>query len=86
MFDTTGLLAGYDSDHTHHVSVVSVLAVPQRRILSPFALAEVDYLTSMSAGQQVAKAMLDDVSRGAYDRASFDATDDSAAREHGALC
>ncbi|MBA2364022.1 MAG: PIN domain-containing protein [Chloroflexia bacterium] len=80
LLDTSGLLAGYDSGAPHHTDVVRVLAAPQRRILSPFVLAELDYLISKSAGQQAAMIMLDDVSRGAYDLVPFGAVDVGAAR------
>lgn len=52
LLDTSGLLANYDRSDRNHSEVMRVLAQPQRRILSPFVLAELDYLVSEIAGQR----------------------------------
>lgn len=79
LVDTSGLLAGYDRDDRHHAAAAQVLARPEQRILSPFVLAELDYLLSHLGGQAAELAMLDDVARGAYQLAPFSATDVAAA-------
>ena len=80
VLDTSGLLANYDRSDHHHNSVSQLLMQPQRRLLSPFVLAEVDYLVTRIAGQSVALIVLDDVIRGAYELAPFAASDVAAAK------
>lgn len=79
LVDTSGLLASYDRDDRHHAAASKVLARPGQRILSPFVLAELDYLLSQLGGQSAEVAMLEDVARGVYQLASFSATDVAAA-------
>jgi len=50
LFDTSGLLANYDRRDRHNADAARVLMQPQRRILSPFVLAELDYLISRTGG------------------------------------
>ena len=56
-----------------------MLAQPDRRILSPFVLAEIDHLLTHHGGQPAEMAMLRDVADGAYELAPFDASDVAAA-------
>jgi hypothetical protein len=42
LLDTSGLLAAYDQDDAFHSDVVETVSSDQRRILSPFVLAELD--------------------------------------------
>ncbi len=72
LVDTSGLLANYDRSDRHHDAVVRALEQPQRRILSPFVLAELDYLVERIAGQRAELAVLDDVVRGVYELQAFD--------------
>ncbi len=60
LLDTSGLLANYDRRDRLHADVVRVLAPPQLRILSPFVLAELDYLVSEIAGQRAELVVLED--------------------------
>jgi hypothetical protein len=60
LLGTSGLLASYDRDDRHHRSAAEVLTRPQRRLLSPFVLAELDYLLSQLGGQTAELAMLED--------------------------
>ncbi|MBI3974173.1 MAG: PIN domain-containing protein [Chloroflexi bacterium] len=80
LVDTSGLIANYDRRDRHHAAVARILAQPQRRILSPFVLAELDYLIAEIAGQQGELVVLEDVARGAYRLEPFGAADVAAAR------
>jgi len=80
LLDTSGLLANYDRSDQYHDAVARILARPQRRILSPFALAELDYLIAEIAGQDAELVVLEDVARGAYQLASFAAADVAEAK------
>lgn len=71
LLDTSGLLANYDRRDRHHADAARVLMQPQRRILSPFVLAELDYLISHPGGQNAETTMLDDVARGSYELADL---------------
>lgn len=79
LLDTSGLLANYDRSERQYAAVARVLALPQLRILSPFVLAELDYLLSDIAGQDAELLMLDDVARGAYRLEPFGSADIAAA-------
>src|SRR5205823_12652067 len=50
-----------------------------RRILSPFVLAELDYLISTNTGQTEELKLLQDVARGVYQLEAISATDIAAA-------
>jgi len=80
LLDTSGLLANYDRRDRHHHAVARLLARPQRRILSPFVLAELDYLIAQIAGQAAELLVLEDVARGAYRLEALGAADVAAAR------
>ncbi|MCL4544597.1 MAG: PIN domain-containing protein [Chloroflexi bacterium] len=75
LLDTSGLLANYDQSDRYHMTVAQTLALPQRRILSPFVLAELDYLIAKIAGQPAELVVMEDVANRAYELASFEATD-----------
>jgi predicted nucleic acid-binding protein len=79
LVDTSGVLAAIDPRQRHHAATARELTRPQRRILSPFVLAELDYLISTNAGQAVELKLLGDVARGAYELAGFSADDVAAA-------
>ena len=74
LVDTSGLIANYDADDPNHDAAAAVLAGSQRRILSPFVLAELDYLIAIRVGSDAEKVVLEDVARGAYELAPFDAS------------
>jgi len=80
LVDASGLVANYDRGDAYHSDVDRILARPQRRILSPFVLAEVDYLVIKLAGQAAELALLWDVARGVYELETFSAVDVGAAR------
>ena len=81
LVDTSGLLAALFPDQRHHEAaarVVSELDGPF--VLSPFVLAEIDYLIAKLAGTETELALLDEVATGAYRLAKFGAGDVALAR------
>jgi predicted nucleic acid-binding protein len=81
LVDTSGLLAALFSDQRHHESCVKVLLANRGAlILSPFVLAELDYLIGKLAGVDVELDFLDEITRGAYQLVDFSATDLEEAR------
>ena len=80
LVDTSGLLAFYDRGEEHHDGAERVLLRPQRRLLSPFVLDELDYLVAQIGGQSAEALVLQDVEEGRYELAPFGATDVAAAR------
>ena len=81
VLDTSGLLAAIDASQRHHVSSRRALedAEPPL-VLSPFVLAELDYLLATRVGRRAQSALLAEVERGAYHLAPFSSTDIAAAR------
>lgn len=76
LLDTSGLLAAIDAGQRRHADCAAVIA--GRRgpfLLSPFVLAELDYLLASRVGRVAQHALLEEVSRGAYRLEAFDATD-----------
>jgi hypothetical protein len=66
---------GRRSPPPEHAAAARVLLQPRRRILSPFVLAELDYLITTHAGQSEELKLLNNVARGAYEFQSFSAQD-----------
>ena len=79
LVDTSALLANYDRRSEHHLAVKAILAQAQRRILSPFVLAELDYMLNKVGGQSAELPMLQDVAEGRYELAPFSAVDVTSA-------
>ncbi|QYJ16095.1 Ribonuclease VapC26 [Rubrobacter xylanophilus DSM 9941] len=76
ILDTSGLLAAIDSDqHSHAAARRAIEADRGPFILSPFVLAELDYLLATRVGREAQLALLDEVGRGAYRLERFTATD-----------
>ena len=73
MIDTSGLLAALFSDQNRHEECARALreATPPL-IVSPFVLAELDYLITKFAGVDAAIALLEEIERGAYELAVVD--------------
>lgn len=72
MLDTSGLLSALFPDQRRHAECRAALeAAEPPLVLSPFVLAEVDYLVSKYAGVESELALLSDVSSGAYALAEF---------------
>ena len=82
LLDTSGLLAAMFSDQADHASCRQALldAAPPL-ILSPFVLAEVDYLVGRLAGVDAELALLEEVAAGAYDLVEFTRSDVARARQ-----
>jgi uncharacterized protein len=67
VLDTSGLLAALDGSQRQHAEATAVIrASAGPLLLSPFVLAELDYLLSTRVSQQAAVALLDEVATGAY--------------------
>ena len=79
LVDTSGLLAAVDPRQDQHAAAARVLRREQPRVLSPFVLAELDYLIASNAGQGEALKLLRDVARGVYQLEPFTAGDVASA-------
>ena len=72
VLDTSGLLAALDADQRHHAPARQVLAADDGPLLlSPFVLAELDYLLMERVGLRAERALLDEVAAGVYDLVPF---------------
>jgi predicted nucleic acid-binding protein len=81
ILDTSGLLAAIDGSQRHHQAAAAALrAAMPPRILSPFVLAELDYLLATRVGSDAQDALLEQVASGAYQLAPFDQSDVDGAR------
>ena len=80
ILDTSGLLAAIDASQRQHEAARRALerASPPW-ILSPFVLAELDYLLATRVGQAAERALLAEVGRGVYRLEAFEADDIAAA-------
>lgn len=68
--DTSGLLALYNRAEPHHQTVKEAVAKAARTlIVSPYVVAEVDYLLATRLGVDAELAALEELSSGAYDLA-----------------
>lgn len=74
--DTSGLLAALDADQRHHQRARAALeADPGPYLLSPFVLAEIDYLVSRHVGLDAELALLREVTGGSYTLEPFSPED-----------
>lgn len=81
VLDTGGLYAALDANETLHGGAVAALVASQPpRVLSPFVLAELDYLIGGRVGHQAQMALVDEVTRGVYQLEAFTAEDVGHAR------
>lgn len=80
LLDTSGLLAALFPDQRLHAECARVLlrAEPPR-VISPFVLAELGYLIQKFAGVDAELALMEDITRGAYEVAAFGKADIAAA-------
>lgn len=80
VLDTSGVLAAVDEAQRLHGPARAVLeADPGPFLLSPFVLAEIDYLLSTRVGVDAELAFLREVAAGAYRLVPFDPGDVAAA-------
>ena len=79
--DTGGLYAALDAnEHLHGRAVAALVPARPPRLLSPFVLAELDYLISHRVGHDAAMALLDEVAHGVYRLEPFSSEDVSHAK------
>jgi uncharacterized protein len=82
VLDTSGLLAGIDAAQRRHADVRRVLeGDPGPFLLSPFVLAEMDYLLATRVGTRAQLLFLDEVARGTYRLEPFSGDDVRRAAE-----
>jgi uncharacterized protein len=76
LLDTSGLLSALDQSQQYHEACVAALASAKGPLLlSPFVLAELDYLLMRHLGASAQSAFLNEVARGAYQLEPFDRAD-----------
>ena len=67
LLDTSGLLAALDAgQRSHSGAAASLAAARPPLLLSPFVLAELDYLLASRVGEAARVSLLEEVERGAY--------------------
>lgn len=82
ILDSSGVYAFKDESADEHVAIRRVLeSDPGPFVISPFVLAEVDYLISSRLGQTAEREVLEDVANGAYELAEFGPDDVVTAME-----
>lgn len=82
LLDTSGLLAALDSAQRHHVPAAAALAATHGPLsLSPFVLAELDYLLARRVGHHAQQALLAEVAAEAYRLEPFAEADVARAAE-----
>lgn len=80
ILDTSGVLVFLDADAREHAAVRHVVETsPGTLLMSPFVLAEIDYLVSTRFGSSAARAFLGDVAAGSYELVPMSSTDVAAA-------
>lgn len=80
LLDTSGLLSAIDRSQQHHEAARRALeAAAPPWSLSPFVLAELDYLLATRVSQVAERAFLAEVGRGVYRLETFEAADIEAA-------
>jgi uncharacterized protein len=76
VLDTGGVYAAMDANEAlHGRAVAALVAAPPPRLLSPFVLAELDYLIATRVGHEAQMALVNEVMRGAYQLEPFSSED-----------
>jgi len=76
LLDTSGVLSALDaSDRRHAASAQALRDAVAPRILSPFVLAELDYLLATRVSTRIQRSFLGEVAAGAYRLEAFDIED-----------
>ncbi len=70
--DTSALLAFFDASEPDHEAVSEVFAAADALVISPYVVAELDYLVASSHGVADELAVLDELAGGAWHLAAFD--------------
>ena len=82
LLDTSGVLAAADrGEIAHEAAAAALRQASPPRLLSPFVLAELDYLVSRRLTPPAQHALLADVARGTYRLEPFDGADVGEARD-----
>ena len=82
LLDTSAVLAALFVDQNrHHECAQALLDAEPPRILSPFVLAEVDYLIQKFAGVEAERSFLEEVAKGVYELAPITARDVAEGRD-----
>lgn len=82
ILDSGGLLVALDPAQEDHGTFADALTSHRGpRVISPFVVAELDYMIGRDYGEEARLAFLDEVDRGAYRLEAFGATDFSRARK-----
>jgi len=80
LLDTSGLLAAIDGSQNQHTeSAAALREASGPLLLSPFVLAELDYLLATRVSRRAQQALLGEVARGAYRLEPFGAQDVASA-------
>jgi predicted nucleic acid-binding protein len=70
--DTSALLAFFDASEPDHEAVAAVIAEADALVVSPYVVAELDYLVATRHGVDDELAVLDELTGGAWDLPGFD--------------
>ncbi len=70
--DTSALLAFFDASEPDHEAVSEVLAAADALVVSPYVVAELDYLVATRHGVDDELAVLDELTGGAWDLSAVD--------------
>ena len=82
VLDTGGLYAALDANESlHGRAIAALVAARPPRLLSPFVLAELDYLIGNRIGHDAQLALADEVARGVYQLMPFAGDDVARARK-----
>ncbi|MCY4163193.1 MAG: PIN domain-containing protein [bacterium] len=79
--DTSVLLAAFVPNQRMHSKCANLIRNTNRLVISPFVLAELDYLTAQIAGVQAELVLLNELCSGAYELAEFKINDLTQATE-----
>ncbi len=79
--DTSALLAFFDTDEPDHAAVTTIVeTATEPLVVSPYVVAELDYLVASRLGVSARLALLRELAGGAWDLAAFGAEDLARAR------
>ena len=70
--DTSALLAFFDASEPDHEAVSEVLSAADALVVSPYVVAELDYLVATRHGVDNELAVLDELAGGAWQLAAFE--------------